>query len=653
MKNKKGLLLLFSIMLIPFSVKAENFSVSINCSSSVKAGERAKCIINFEPNDNLLTSVRANYSIPSDVVFDSFEPAPGLNYINNASGFSLEGNFSAAMSLGTLNVVLPSDALSNSEYKISLIGISGHDESNNYNANETSSNIRVKSNENRLSSLSISGGSIDFDSETLNYITTIDNDSAVISAASIDSNAKVSGNIGSVSLNYGTNTFKINVTSETGEIRTYTINVTRPDNRSNNNNLSTLIITDTNILFDKDKTKYDLTTTASEIQISASKEDSKSSMVGSIGKHILNYGLNTFSIKVIAENGSVKTYNINITRQDVRSDNNYLKSLTLSKGILKFSKIITTYNVDVENDVEKITVSAILDDSKSSFVDGYGPKEFKLELGNNTIYIKVESEKGEVRTYTLNINRKDGRNSDSTLKEIKLSDGKIEFKPNILEYKVNVEYNIENFKIEATPNSDKSIVVITGDDKLEVGENVFKITVEAENGKKSEYKVIVIRKKEGEKLSSNNYIKSITIKNHSLDFSKSVYRYTIKTKENKLNLSIVLDDKKSEYEVTGNKNLKDGSKIIIKVKAENGDIRNYIIDIHKTSNILIIMIIILLTIITFGLIVIILLNRKKKLSKKLEKLVIESQNKLDDNKIEEKNENDDIAFTDEDFTEFQ
>lgn len=654
MKRKMGLFLLI-FMLLPLNVKADEFSVDMSCSSSASAGEKVKCIVSLDPSDKVLNSVSGNYNIPNGVTFDSFVASAGLTNLGNESGFKFEGEFSSSTTLGTLMVTLPGDAVSNTEYTVSLTGINGHDTAAPYTSSDASSTIRIKSTENRLSSLSISGGTIDFNSDILNYVVTIDSDSAVISASKIDPNSNIDGNIGTVALNYGENTFNINVTSELGEIKTYTINVTRPDNRSKNNNLATLVATNTDLSFDKEKTTYELTTTAADTLISATKEDNKSSMMGQLGKFDLAYGLNTFKINVVAENGDTKIYTLNITRKDDRSDNNYLKSLSISKGSLKFKKDTITYNVEVENDVEKVNVSATLDHGKASFVEGFGPREVALNLGNNTIYVKVQNERGELRTYTININRNDGRDTDSTLKEIKLSEGNIDFKADVLEYKVNVKYEVEKFEIKATANSEKSKVTIEGDKNLVVGENVFTITVEAENGKQTIYKITVVRKENGYKLSSNNYIKSITIKNHGLDFSSNVYRYTIKTKEDKLDLSIVLEDKKSEYEITGNKNLEDGSKITIKVTAENGDIRTYILDIEKSSNLIIIIIIILVTLITAGIITIILLKRKKR-QKIQHQTIIEDSEKIS-NSVEKKEKTDEVSdtivFTDEDFTEFQ
>ena len=40
-----------------------------------------------------------------------------------------------------------------------------------------------------------------------------------------------------------------------------------------------------------------------------------------------------------------------------------------------------------------------------SFENGFGPRTINLNPGNNTIYIKVRNEIGNIKTYTININR--------------------------------------------------------------------------------------------------------------------------------------------------------------------------------------------------------------------------------------------------------
>ena len=665
MKNKIGKILLIGLLgIIPTTANAAGFSVNINCPSTSSAGAQISCNMSATPSGVTLNGVNGTFNLGSGLTFKGFTASSGFaDYSGgSSSGFVLgkTSGFSSTTTLGTLNVAIPSNATSNQTYTVGLTNVAASDtEYNDYNANSVSATIRIKSNENRLSSLSISGGSISFNTDTNSYSTTINSSTATISATKKDSSSSMTGNLGTVSLNYGTNTFKINVTSETGVTRTYTINITRPDTRSKNNYLSSLAVSNTNITFNRNTLVYNLSTTSDNVQISATKDDNKASVTGT-GRFNLNYGTNTYRVNVTAENGSTRTYTININREDTRSSNNNLKSLTLSKGNLNFNKSTTTYNVNVDKDTTSVKIEASLEDGKASFESGYGPRTVNLNPGNNTIYIKVRNEIGNVKTYTININREDGKSSDSTLKEIKLSEGKINFKTDVLEYKINVEYDVDTFKIEALPTDGKSKVNIIGDEKLKVGENTFTITVEAENGKITTYVVKVIRKEEGYKLSTNNYIKSLTIKNHSIDFDKKTYKYTIKTKEKKLDISIILDDRKSEYKISGNKNLKNGSKVLIKVIAEDGSTRTYTLNIEKSNNALIITLIIVITIITGGAITFILLKRKKK--PELEQISAEdfttikndvnikenttiTNNELSDNVVEKEKTNENNDFT--------
>lgn len=620
MRIKRGVVLLL-LLVIPFNkVYADNFELRISCPESVAPGSSFNCTLEVESSTSI-TNLTANYNLDGNQS-SSFE-------FNNPTGIT-------SGSIGTISLNIPNDAQSNHMYSVGLTSIN----SNNGTVADKSANVRTKSNENRLNSLTLSSGDIGFSPDTTTYRKTVDSSvsNITISAVAKDSHASVTG-AGTKSLKYGLNNIEIKVTPEIGTEKVYSLAITRTDNRSNINNLSGLAITHTDINFDKDITKYNLTTTSDKVLISATREDNKSTITGDTGEKSLNYGLNKFTITVIAENTEKKVYEINITRKDVRSTNNNIKSITLSKGNLKFDKNTTKYDVEVENDVEKVKISAELDDSKSKFASGYGPREVGLKEGSNTFELRVISEKGEEKTYTINITRKDGRDSDSTLKSIKLSEGKIDFEADKLEYSINVEYSVETIKVEAKATSDKAKVTIEGDGKLSLGANTIKITVEAENGKKTVYTLIVKRKEQGYELSSNNYITSLIIKNHAIDFSSDVYKYTITTRDKKLNLSISLEDDKATYEVEGNKNLKDGSKIVIKVTAENGDKREYILNIEKPNNTIIIVIIILVTIITAGIITIVLLKRNKRIK---------------NNKIVEENEplnNEEIEIIEDDFSE--
>ena len=193
-------------------------------------------------------------------------------------------------------------------------------------------------------------------------------------------------------------------------------------------------------------------------------------------------------------------------------------------------------------------------------------------------------------------------------------------------------------KIEAITNSEKAKVQIVGDENLSVGDNVFKIIVEAENGKKTEYKLTVIRKENGYTLSSNNKIESLIIKNHSIDFKSNVYKYTLKTKENKLNIAVNLEDEKATYKIIGNNNLKNKSSIKIKVTAENGDQRVYQINIKKT-NIIFVIILLLFVVSIIGIIIYLFTKYMKQKNTHYEI--------IDLDKIQEENNNENIEPNDD------
>ena len=85
-------------------------------------------------------------------------------------------------------------------------------------------------------------------------------------------------------------------------------------------------------------------------------------------------------------------------------------------------------------------------------------------------------------------------------------------------------------------------------------------------------------------LSSNNYIRSLEIKNQKINFDKEVLEYsiTVGNKVKSLDMTIVLDDENASYEVFGNDSFKTGKNVVtIKVTAEDGSVRNYIINVIK------------------------------------------------------------------------
>jgi len=104
-------------------------------------------------------------------------------------------------------------------------------------------------------------------------------------------------------------------------------------------------------------------------------------------------------------NGS-QSVTISVVKPREKSNNNNLKSLSVEGYALtpEFSKDTLEYNVEVTDDKETIKINAEREDGYSS-LEGDGEKE--VAEGINKFEVKVTSETGKEKVYTLNINVKD------------------------------------------------------------------------------------------------------------------------------------------------------------------------------------------------------------------------------------------------------
>lgn len=88
------------------------------------------------------------------------------------------------------------------------------------------------------------------------------------------------------------------------------------------------------------------------------------------------------------------------------STNDYLKEITVDGYEITptFNKDTLEYELEVENDIEKVNVNAVKEDSRATLKN---PGEVELTEGLNKVEIVVTAEKGNKRTYVLNITRKE------------------------------------------------------------------------------------------------------------------------------------------------------------------------------------------------------------------------------------------------------
>jgi len=185
--------------------------------------------------------------------------------------------------------------------------------------------------------------------------------------------------------------------------------------------------------------------------------------------------------------------------------------------------------------------------------------------------------------------------NNNYLSSIKLSEGNINFDKETLVYNIEVNSDVNYIEVEAKAESSKAKVEIINNKDINEDKPIT-ITVTAEDESQRIYLINVIKKEEEPVLSSNNLIKNIYIENYKLKFKSTKNNYTLKIKEDikNLNIKVELEDEKASYILTGNDNLKSGSKINIVVTAENGSENVYTIKIKKKNNSLLAIIIIII-----------------------------------------------------------
>ncbi len=390
---------------------------------------------------------------------------------------------------------------------------------------------------------------------------------------------------------------------------------------SNNNSLATLVVGGTNIPITVETSySHTLGTDVSSVTVVTTKGHPeqvvtmkfKGSTVSGTTVSGLEYGNNAVTIEVDPEVGTKKTYTLTINRPDGRSTINTLSALTIespSKNYpITFASETTSYTVNVSGEVSAVTINATKTDTKAKFSTGFGPGIKSIDYGKNTFLLKVESEKGTVKTYTIVINRADNRSTNTYLKSLELSNGSLTFDKEVLTYTLTVPYTVTNITVAQEAEDTKSTVTITGGKDLVVGENLITVKVTAENGMTAEYKITVMRQAEEAPLpSSNKYLSKLTVDGYEFDFSKTLYSYTltINSKDKSLSITTSTEDSKASYRILNNENLVDGSQVKIRVTAEDGTTQDYILNI-KVKNTLDLTLLIAIGVLGLGIIVLVI-----------------------------------------------
>ncbi len=388
-----------------------------------------------------------------------------------------------------------------------------------------------------LSGLTISSGALTplFSSSTINYTLSVANSVSSITVTptvnQVNATVKVNGTTvnsgsasGSINLSVGTNTITVVVTAQDGTTnKTYTTVVTReapsappppPEpSYSSDAYLSGLVLSSglLNPAFSTNTLayKHSVENTVSSIAVTPTVRDTTASVKvngiavasGNASSNInLVVGANKITVDITAEDGSKKTYSIDIIR--AASSVAVLSNINLSSGLLSpaFTANTLSYVATVPNTTKFVTLTPAVKDSTASVkvngvsvASGSASSQINLNVGANTINTVVTAQDGTQKTYITTVTRV--ASNVAELSNLIVSSGTLSpaFAPASLSY-IAVVPNTTTF-VSLTPYVKDSTATIkingiavssgneSGKINLNVGLNTISTVVTAEDGK--------------------------------------------------------------------------------------------------------------------------------------------------------------------------
>lgn len=186
---------------------------------------------------------------------------------------------------------------------------------------------------------------------------------------------------------------------------------------------------------------------------------------------------------------------------ETRNNNPLLREITVNGKAIEpeFDQFITDYVMAVDGQTKTIEIKAVTDDPNASAqIIG----DTNLKNGVNDFEIKVTAEDGKTtNSYFLHITKGEVEKANANLKNIEVEGWALnpQFNEKDTNYLVEYEGYVENFKITATPESEKAKVEILDNNNFSGTIHVVTIKVTAEDGiTTKEYKLTA--KKAGESL---------------------------------------------------------------------------------------------------------------------------------------------------------
>ncbi len=434
-----------------------------------------------------------------------------------------------------------------------------------------------------------------------------------LEAIPADRKAKVSGN-GDYIIETGTTDIKFEVTSESGSVREYTLHVVRdadtnpyPRTIDVEGMLDVYCSADPdfcNYRFDQSETTYNIEVPYQirEINMSVDKAQYFQEVVGN-GIYQLDGGINVARIDVTSEDkNNTASYQYFINRNmDGNAD---LKSLRIINPAmeLNYSYNVTDYYITVPDDISEVAIEAIPDDENATYSISY-PNELSYEHENPIVVTVRSADRKAIKIYTIYVTRL--KSSNAFLSDLQVNnrtDGEDipisltpEFSKGILNYTIEVPNDLDTIAILANvENTEFSNAVITKGSEvianasnihLNVGANVYNITVTAQDGTTLVYKLTISRKANSNSALSNLYVVDHPFTDTFTQDKFVYYIYTTGEMEKAVVKATPLVETSTYKIISGNPDylVHGKNEIIIRCTAEDNTYTDYVINIMRSG----------------------------------------------------------------------
>ena len=410
-----------------FLMVNSTWAITLTCSEVASPGEIIQCQV----EEDQYIGIKAKYQMNTGFTYQNSQiNSNWKGYYTGVEGFSV-GNVLHSDSFSFQFLVkVGMDMVTNQDYSIGLTDIEGTTLDYQYVLlDDVSSTIRVLSDVNTLESLKISSGTLSpsFDKNIFQYQAEVKEDHITIEAIASDSSAKIEGDVLDHSLNYGVNLFTIKVISARGNLREYTIYITRvfdkntdsnsssssstEKKKSNDITLKSLSLSVGNIDFKSDTFLYSVSVPYDIENISVEAIASSDKAIIEIQKpDVLVVGENIIKIIVTAEDGTRGTYVIIVTREKQLSHDASINNIIIKGYKIDFKADVYYYNLEI-NKEDKLDIDVVLNDQNASYKIK-GNKDLK---NNSDIQIIVTAEDGTQNIYQIHITKLNESNSSSIL----------------------------------------------------------------------------------------------------------------------------------------------------------------------------------------------------------------------------------------------